>query len=102
MLYQKRQRVVEKYYIEAQRFIVTFNFQKESFDGKDYLILKHSDMLKDKRTHHSAAMTKKHKKLQALQKLVLDLKNVMRAEKTEATTLAEKVQLGTEEPAKII
>ena len=55
------------------------------------MILKHSDMLKDKCIHHSAAIMKRHKKLQALQKMVLELKNVMRAEKIEATTLAEKV-----------
>ena len=66
------------------------------------MITKHSGSLKDKRIHHSAAMMKHHKKLQALQKLVLQLKDVMIAEKQEAATLAEKFELGEKEATKII
>ena len=45
---------------------------------------------------------KQHKKLQTLQKLVLKLKNMMIAEKIEATAQVEKVELGEKEAAKII
>ena len=65
--------------------------KKRSFDQKDSLILWHYNIVKDDYIQHSASRLKKQKKVEALKKLLLELKYNLQTEKQLATERAEKV-----------
>ena len=54
--------------------------------------MKHRDDLYTNRQHHSSVGIKKQKRLQALQKLVLDLKSNIQADENIAIEQAEKAK----------